>query len=571
MSRFRRLFLLVGLALFALWLWLPRSGPHIDPGSVLTLDVSGTYVESAETPLFARLLAVPERPLAGLLGEFAKAERDDRLGAVVVRIRNLGVGWAKAQEIRDAIASLAEKRHTVAYLEIATLASNLEYYVASAADEVFLAPGTRAPVLGLAAEYLYLGGLWDLLGVEVEVERVGRYKTAADTYAGRGMSEAGREMANSLLDSIDAQFVRGIAEARKLPEEAVRRTIDDAPVDPDAMRHAGLIDGVLYHDELVKKLGGPSVSAETYAQVLTSEVGFEPKARFALVYGTGAVITGRGDISPAGSPVMASDTVSAALDDAVRDDSIDAVIFRIDSPGGSPLASDIVWRATERAKSRGKPLVASFSDVAASGGYYAAAGADSIVASPASITGSIGVFVLRPVMAGLLAKLEIGSEELTRGARADLQLSTRPLSEESRLVLRRQVESTYALFVERVSAGRLDADRVDALGRGRVWTGAQAHEVGLVDVLGGLRAAVAEGRRLAGLAPDVDVELVPFPPPRPLLVQLNELMQSSARSLVPRWAEVAPAADLLRRVEPWLRAARDEGPTALLPFSVEIR
>src|SRR6185503_1455436 len=176
---------------------------------------------------------------------------------------------------------------------------------------------------------------------------------------------------------------------------------------------------------------------------------------------------------------------------AADDPGISAILFRIDSPGGSAFASDVVWNATQRARAKGKPLIASFSDVAASGGYYVAAGADAIVASPGTITGSIGVLAVRPVLAGLLAKLEIGAEAITRGAHADLQLTSRPLSPASRERLRREVDSFYALFVKRVADGRkLDPPGVDEVGRGRVWTGAQAVERGLVDELGGLREAV---------------------------------------------------------------------------------
>jgi protease IV len=569
MKGLRRFLIVAGLAALALWFLLPGGGPRIATGSVLVLPIEGAYVESPQPPLLTRLLGQAPHPFAQLLSELAKAERDDRLGAVVLRLRGLEIGWAKAQELRDAIHSLSAKgRHTVAYLELASFGGNLEYYVASAADEVYLAPATRAPVIGLAAEYLYLGGLWDLIGVNVEVERIGRYKTAADTIAGREMSDAGREMADSLLDSVDEQFVQGIAEGRHLAPEAVRAAIDAAPIDPAAMASQGLVDGVLQEDELVDKLGGgPVVREEDYARVDPSEVGFSPVARFALVYGSGDVVTGKGAISPTGAPVLASDTVSKALRDAASDSSIAAIVFRVDSPGGSPLAADLVWRATQQARAKGKPLVASFSDVAASGGYYVAAGADAIVASPASITGSIGVFVLRPVLKGLFDKLDVGVAALTRGQHADLQLSSQPLTPASRERLRAEVQSVYDLFVARVAKGRsLERDRVDEIGQGRVWTGAQALDVGLVDRLGGLRAAVLEAKKRAGIAPDADVELVPYPPPRSLVEQLGDLLRGTGVGATPE-----PALRLARRFEPWLAALADGSPSALLPFTVEIR
>jgi protease-4 len=570
MRRWLRLALvLLALGFAASFFWR-SGGPQIEKGSVLVLELSGEYVESAEPPLFARLAGPARRPFASLLSAFALAERDERIAAIVLRIRDLEIGWGKAQELRDAIASASAKgRRTVAWLEMASFGANLEYFVASAADEVYAAPATRAPVVGLAAEYLFFGGLLERLGVQIEVERIGRYKSAVETIAGREMSDAMREVAGSLLDSIDAQFVGGIAQSRKLGEPAVRDAIAAAPVDPDQMKKWGLIEGTLHWDELVAKEGNPTVvEQDVYAAVQPEEVGFDPKARFALVYGSGPVVVGKGSISPSGSLVLASETVSKALEDAAKDDSIDAIVLRVDSPGGSALASDLVWRAADRARAAGKPVIASFSDVAASGGYYVAAGADAIVASPGTITGSIGVFALRPVLEGVFEKLDIGFDSIVRAPHAELQLSTRPLSPVSRERLRAEVASIYDLFLERVDAGRaLDRAQVDAVGQGRVWTGAQAHEVGLVDELGGLRAAVAAGKRRLDIAEGADVALIVFPPPRSLVEQIQDALTGARASLLP-----APAllAGIARRAEPWLEALESGVPMAVLPFTMEI-
>ena len=571
MRRWLRLALvLLALGFAASFFWR-SGGPHIAQGSVLVLELSGEYVESAEPPLFARLAGPARRPFASLLSAFALAERDERIAAIVLRIRDLEIGWAKAQELRDAIASASARgRRTAAWLEMASFGANLEYFVASAADEVYAAPATRAPVVGLAAEYLFFGGLLERFGVELEVERIGRYKSAVETIAGREMSDAMREVAGSILDSIDAQFVAGIATSRKLGEPAVREAIAAAPVDPREMKKWGLVDGALQWDELMSKLGDPTVvEQDVYAGVQPAEVGFDPKATFALVYGSGPVVVGKGSISPSGSLVLASETVSKALEDAAKDASIDAIVLRVDSPGGSALASDLVWRAAERARAAGKPLIASFSDVAASGGYYVAAGADAIVASPGTITGSIGVFALRPVLEGVFEKLDIGFDSIVRAPHAELQLSTRPLSPVSRERLRAEVASIYDLFLERVDAGRaLDRAQVDAVGQGRVWTGAQAREVGLVDELGGLRAAVAVGKRRLDLHEDADVALVVFPAPRSLVEQIQDALTGARASLLP-----APAllAGIARRAEPWLEALESGVPMAVLPFSMEIR
>jgi protease-4 len=560
-------FLIVVLAVLAASLWLERA-PRIEPGSTLVVELQGDYIEAAEAPLLLRLARQRQQTFLGLLSRLRVAERDSRIAAVVLRVRDLDIGWAKAQELRDAIAALnrAGKR-TVAYLELEAFGANLEYYVASAANGIHVAPGTTAPVVGLAAEYLFLGGLWEKLGVDLEVERVGAYKTATDFLAGHEMTEAGREMANSLLDSVDAQFVSGIAKGRGLDEAAVRAAIDAAPVRAEEMLQLGLIDGVSSFDEVTAALGdGPVVEPEDYASVGPGDVGIEPVARVALVYGSGAVTSGEGTSSPTGAPVLASDTVSKALEDAAKDDSIAAILFRIDSPGGSALASDNVWQAIQKVRKSGKPFVVSMSDVAASGGYYVACGADYLMADPATLTGSIGVFVLRPVLRDLYAKLDIGVAGLTRGAHAELLLASQPLSPASRERLRLEVDSIYDLFVKRVSAGRhMTHDQVDAIGRGRVWTGAQAAERGLVDGLGGLRAAVDRVKQQLELAPDSDVELVVYPRPKSLAEQLDELLRRAALAAF----GAHPAVELARRLEPWWMASGS--PAALPPFEVEIR
>jgi len=574
MRAFRRLFvvLLVVVAVaVAASLW---SAPSVKPGSVLLLDIAGSYVDEPSVPFAARLFGERKTPLAALLSELRKAERDARLAAVVLRLRKLDIGWGKAQEIRDAVTALRTAgRHPIAYLEVEDYGANLEYFVGSAAEQVYLSPASRTPFVGMAAEYLFLGGLWEKFGVQVEVERVGEYKSAAEIYAAKEMSEPHRVMANALLDSISQNFVRAVAEGRGLAPEQVSAAIDAAPVIPAEMKERKLIDGIAFLDEVIAMQGErPLVQAKQYAAIRPESVGIKPEASFALIYGTGAVVTGEGGSNSRGSPQLAAETVSRAFQDAAEDPSIRAIIFRVDSPGGSPLASDIVWRATQQARAKGKPIIASFSDVAASGGYYAACGVDAIVAEPTTLTGSIGVFVLRPIVGGLLDKLGIGVASLTRGAHADLLLSTQPLKPDTRALVQTEVKAVYDLFVSRVAEGRkLSAERVDEIGRGRVWTGVQAHEVGLMDELGGLHTAVMKAKEKVGLRPEADVMLVAFPAPEPLAVQIREALEGAAvraaasDSLLPQ----LPAS--LRRVVSWLSSVPSGSPVLLPPVAVEIR
>jgi protease-4 len=532
---------ITGLALLLLVLgWLTvGGGPGVEDGTVLVMDLEGSYAETHTTPLLARLFGAPERPLIGLLSELAKVERDERLSAVLFRIRPLSIGWGKADEIRAAIARVGEQgRRTVAYLEVEKYGANLEYFVASGADEIYMAPGSRIPFVGLAAEYLFLGGFFEKIGVEIEYERVGKYKSAVESFAESKMSDANREMTTALLDSVYDRFVEAIAEGRSLAPEQVHAAIDAAPATPAQMQEHGLSDGVGFFDEILKRVRDgeaerPVMEAAEYAEVDPSSVGFDPVASFALIYGTGPVVAGDGSSGPAGRRVLASTTVSEALEAATDAPEIDAIIFRIDSPGGSALASDLVWRATQLAREKGKPVIASFSDFAASGGYYVACGADRIVSQPATYTGSIGVFVLRPILAGLFENLGIGVEAMTRGEHADLLLSSRRLSPSTRRRLRADVRDAYQAFVGRVAEGReLTTEAVDAIGQGRVWTGAQASEIGLVDALGGLRTAVLEAKSVVGLDADADVALVAYPLPKPLAQQVADALGVSVRATV---------------------------------------
>ncbi len=566
MRRFRRFVLVAILIGVGAWLLLPSRGPRIAQGSVLLLDVQGDYVEAVEPPFWSRVFGGGRRPFVGILSELSKAQRDDRLAAVVLRIRSLEVEWGMAAELREAIAELAAKRRTIAYLEVGSIAANREYFVATGAPEIVVAPGATSPLVGLAAEFVFLGGLWEKLGAGVETIGKGEYKSAAEILAGTKMSPAHREMATAILDSTYEHFVDGIASSRELTPEFVRGVIDSAPVAPEELRGLGLVDRVAFLDETLAGLGeGPVVKAEDYRGVDPASVGFDPVARFALVYGSGNVVMGESD-STSRSPRLASDDVSKALEDAAKDPEIAAIIFRVDSPGGSPLAADIVWRAAARAKEAGKPLIASVSDVAASGGYYVLAGADEILASPSSLVGSIGVFVVRPVFGGLLDKLGIGYESMTRGQHADILVATRPLSEGARERMVAELDSIYDTFLDRVAGGRgLSREQVHAVARGRVWTGSQAVDVGLVDSLGGLRAAVRRAKERAGIDPDADVALVPYPEPRSLVEQLDEALQQAAVVAAPR----LPA--LLQQLEPLVGAWSENEPLALPPFLVRIR
>lgn len=575
-----RIGILCALAL-ALILWALRSasGPDIEKGSTVVLEIGGGYVEAPAAPLLARLMGEQHTPFVSLLSRFALLERDERVGTVVLHVKSLEVGWGKAEEMRAAIQRVRAAGHkTIAFLELTSFSPNIEYFVASAADEIHVPPGSALPMVGLAAEHLYLGGLFEKLGVQIEVAKVGKFKSAAESLAAKQMSEPARLQANALLDSTYAGFVAGIAEGRGLTAERVRQTIDEGLTSPEALREAGFVDGIGHLADITDAIGAPVVSNEDYQRVTAEDVGFEESAEFALVYGSGNVVSGKGQISRTGQPVCASETVSKALVDAADDPRFRAIILRIDSPGGSALASEMIWDALQRARKSGKPVIASLSDVGASGGYYVAAGADAIVAPALSITGSIGVFALRPVVGGLLHEAGIGVESMTRGEHADFYLSAAPLSEGASARMQELVEDTYELFVERVAAGReMTPAAVKEIAQGRVWTGTQALDVGLVDELGGLHAAVERARGALGIAADADIALIPYPSAPTLADQIREAM--GAR--ISDWLESSVLSSLVDASAPPSRALRElraflglmpvNQPLALAPLLPDIR
>jgi len=557
-----------------------RGGPEIEPGSTLLLELSGRYVEAPAPSLISRILGEADQPFASLLSTLAMAERDDRIATVVLRIRPLEIGWGKADELRAAVGRLRDAgRKSVAFLELASFSASREYYVATAADEIYVLPGAVIPMVGLAAEYIYFGGAWEKIGVEIEVSKVGKYKSAVETIGGTGMSEASREMANSLLDDTDRRFRAAVAEGRGLTPAAVDAVIDAGPVLAGQLLAHRFIDGVRHLHEL-DAFEAPLVTHELYAGVDPADVGFDPVADFALIYGSGTVVSGTGKRSLRGDPVFASESVSEALLAAARDPEIAGIVLRIDSPGGFTLASEVIWNALQRARAEGeKPIVASFSDMAASGGYYVAAGADAIVSPPGALTGSIGVFALRPVLSKLFDKLGINVETLQRGEHADFLLSTGAQSEGSRERMRALTVDIYDLFVERVAQGRgLERSQVDAVGQGRVWTGEQAHRMGLVDELGGLRTAVLWLKRELELDEDADVVLVPYPRAGGLAEELAELLRgggsatlrAATRDLLAARGAL-PLPEIVWQLESWLADLPMNAPLLIPPLIVDIR
>jgi protease-4 len=517
--------LFVALVVLALGYTLWGGRPGIPDSSVLVVELGGDLDEAPPSDTLGRLLATaPSLPT--LLLQLEKASVDERIVGVLVHVRPLALGYARVQELRDAIARVrAAGKPVIAWLDVGTLNATRELYLGSAADRVYLTPGFLGPFVGLAGEYLHLGGLLEKLGIEVEYERIGRYKSAPEMFAAREMSEPAREVANELLDALFLQILNGVADGRKLSPTRVRELVDAGVSTGDEYLAAGLADGVAGREEALERAGlgdAEVIPVEDYARVAPGRLGLRRGPPIALVFGTGPILQTRRARSGLRA-VFAADAVAEALRDAGEDPEVRAVVLRVDSGGGSVLGSDQVWRAVREVR-QSKPLVVSMADVAASGAYYLASAADAIVAEPATLTGSIGVFFLRPVLAGLYERLEIGVEVIARGRHAAVVTSAAPLTAAQRERAQHFIRSLYEDFLERVSTGRdTPTEEIDRLGQGHVWLGETAHGHGLVDELGGLHAAIARAKREAGIPPDVDPQRRIFPGPRTLREQLREI------------------------------------------------
>ncbi len=492
--------------------------PRLSSDSVLLMEIGGDIPEAP--PAWSPIMALIEKPLPIMLDKIMalrKAKVDSHVKAVVLKITPCSFGLAKAQELRDAINDYREsKKPIAAYLEGG---GNLEYYIACACEDVYIAESSMLGLNGLASRSIFLGGIWEKIYVDMEVDKIKEYKSAGDMLGAKDMSPELREMLDSLLDSEYEQLLSGIAEARGMDKSEVEGIVDELYMFPDKYLEAGLVDGIKYLDEVLEefKSSGNSkakvVTEKEYAKIEPSRLGINRGPKVAVVYGVGNIVTGDPGGQPFSGDVMGSDRMVKELKKVAEDDSVKAVIFRIDSGGGSALASDLIWRATQRIREK-KPFVVSMSDVAGSGGYYIACGADKIVAQPGTITGSIGVLTSHLGLGRLLKKIGVNTVTLSRGRFGDYGDWTRSLTPGERDKTRSWIQEIYEMFTGKVSQGRgLSKDQVKEIGRGRVWTGAQAKGIGLIDETGGIMTAVKLVKENLGVPEDKDVKLVYKRPP----------------------------------------------------------
>lgn len=530
------------VAFVALYLLFGRA-PSVPSNAVLVLRVGGDLAETAPSDVVTYLRGSGAPTVRAITDTLRKAKVDKRVTAVLLEPTGFASPyWAKVQEIRDAVTDFRSSGKPVyAYLEYG---DDRSYYLATAADRVFLMPSSSLDFAGVATYQLFLRGTFDKFGIVADMHHIGDYKTAVNTFTEKGYTPAHREMDEALNRDLFEQIVAGVAEARRKPVEQVRALIDEGPFLPEAALRGGLIDDVAYEDEVYEQLdddrGGKTtrLDAEDYARVTPASLGLNKGPRVAVIHASGAIAGGQGGYDPLNGETLGSETLIEAIRDAREDGTVRAIVLRVDSPGGSATASDAIWHElmVAKAQKRERPIIVSMSDLAASGGYYIAMPADAIVAQPATLTGSIGIFGGKFVMAGLYEKLGATIQSTSIGRHAEMESPARPFNESELKKLEEQMQAFYDDFVERAATSRKTTpDRIDAVAQGRVWTGRQAKGIGLVDELGGLDRALAIAKDRAKIPADSDVEIVTFPRPKTVYQMLSEGFSGGAGAAVRAW------------------------------------
>ena len=482
------------------------------------------------------------RPMAlrDAVAAIHRAAEDPRVAGLIARVQLAASPPAAVQELREAIAAFSAVKPSLAWAE--TYPGTLSYYLASAFGEVWMQPSGSVGLIGFASNATFLRDALDKAGIEAQFVARGEYKSAANLFTEDGFTDAHREAVTRMLESLQDQVWQAVAESRNIDAGALDALADRAPLLRDDAVASGLIDRIGFRDEayarIAELIGVEDISAESsdsnpddqpprlylarYAGAARSRLappvpsipGRRSKPTIAVVTLEGTIVNGRGgpQFLPLGPSNAGGDTIAAALREVAADDSVSAIVLRVDSPGGSVTASETIWREVKRARERGKPVVASMGAIAASGGYYVSMGADAIVANPGTITGSIGVITGKLVVRDLKDRLGVGSETVRTNANADAWSIDAPFTPQQQAHREAEADLFYSDFVERVAEGRnLSTEAVDVVARGRVWTGADALERGLVDELGGFRTAVRRAKILAGLDEDTEVRIVSYP------------------------------------------------------------
>lgn len=559
---------LLGLSVtFALMRTGAEKPPSVASGSTLVLQLRGDLPERPPVEYPIPILQDRNRlTVASVWMALKKAAADSRINAVIIEPTNLEIGWAKMQEIRHNLETFKRSgKPLYAYLKTP---STREYYLASVADRIYMAPEDIVDVKGMRVEMMFFKRTADKLGVEVQIEHAGRYKDFGEMFTRTEASPESREALNALVDSLYGDLLSRLAESRKMSVEQMRATINQGPFLAEQAKAMGLVDGLVYEDEMYGELKKQlkitdikKVSIREYRKVPASSVGLEGKHRVALVVAQGAITRGEPSSDGYSDDGIESEGFNKTLRRVADDSRIRGVVVRIDSPGGEVFASDAIWREMNLL-SRKKPLVISMSDAAASGGYYIAMSGDPVLAYPGTITGSIGVVFGKANLRGLYDKLGITKDVISRGEFATIDSDYRPLTAVERRKLRDGIEAHYRSFVQKVAdARKRKYEDIAAVAEGRVWTGSDAKANGLVDELGGLDRAIELVKKRARIPAGEQIQLVTYPPRRTIFEVIFGTAQQAA---------IPPAIRNLMRgfhLDLWAKG----GYLRIMPFSLEFR
>lgn len=512
----------------------------VKPDSTLVMSFNQPLQETPPDPFLTELFHSDVYSVYQVTSSLDKAAIDPRIKNVLIDLRGFSAGLGQIQDVREAVADFRKKSHKQVWTYFEST-GNGGYYLASATDQIYAPPSAYLALTGLAAQVPFYRGVLDHFGIEPQLYHIGAYKSYSDTFMNKTMSEAQKVATNAILDSLYGQLIDGISRGRNIPVAAVEDIINKKSLLMGSQLEAlKLVDGEWYEDQVtdaLRKANGNKekwrhVSLRSYLKDNRVNPSSGATKTIAIVVASGGIVSGEGSGTSMGSGKnIGSATVTKWLEKAARDSSVKAVVFRVNSPGGSGLASDVIWREVELLKKK-KPVVVSMSDVAGSGGYYISMGADAIVAQPGTITGSIGVVSGKFVFKGLLDRFEYNQEALTRGKNSTMMSAYSKFTPEQEKLINDQMHGFYDMFVNKAAQGRHTTyDKIDKIGQGRIWSGEDALKNGLVDKLGGIDTAIALAKERAGIKASEKVKIKLYPAPRSFLETLfNTDVEEVARA-----------------------------------------
>ncbi len=495
--------------------------PSVSSNSTLVISFSGDipeYQASNEFPIFSE----SGQSVKSILDNIDKARVDDRISGILLEINSNDMGWAKIDEIKAKLADFKTSgKYIIAYLS--SYFSESEYYLALSADSIYAVPGGFMEMNGLVIETIHLPGLFEKFGITFDYYSFGKYKShSGESFGRKKHTEPVLEMLNDILDWEYKHLVTGIAERWKISPEKVKAVINQGYLRPEKFVELGWLDGVLYRDQLetvlktlnhTKASGSlKKISGSSYSEISLESLGLNKgKNRIALIYSQGLVQEGDDTFSPLTlTKTAGTDPMISAIKRAAKNKSVKAIVYRVDSPGGSGLGCDLVWREIMQAKEK-KPVIVSMSDYAASGGYWISMGATAIVAQPSTLTGSIGIWSIFPNISGLYDKLGLKESNIKRGEHADMLLGVKKLTDYEKELFRDNLLTGYREFVSKAAASRgVTYEELEPKAQGRTWTGEQAKQLGLIDELGGLDRAIEVAREKANINSSETVKVVVF-------------------------------------------------------------